>query len=1687
MLLARTAYAEAAELAEEAANSLAPADGAALLRETAERCDAAGERALALKLGRAAHALVPAEGLALGALAHALYVEGAMAEAWPLFQSAAPTLTFEQHPDETESYLFAYADLAQSRGETKTAEGLYERVMREHPPAAVAVDRLAALWAPSRPREAVELLADFLEQSAASERVGRQLLALAARAKNELVDVELAARLLRRAAPMMAEPSEVHAALITLLRDAGRTHELMQELHTLASRALAARDLPTATVALEEEAQLAETVGRVDDALTSLAQLTELCREKNERVLAAEYERRRAEIFRDAKLDLVSAQEALEKSYGFYPDLRTAQLGVTLAARREDAAVEARWVEREVELATAPPERAHAQLRLAQLQASSLQSRDRAEVSAREALRTLPTFEAAETFLLRLLEEDGRVSEVAAYFEEQAARAATAGERSRLFRRAAVIYRDQAHRPDAAAAALLAARAADPDDLSLTAEAADLLFESGRAMDAAEFDALLLEQDPFRAPSYERHRAFLSGSGDPQALASLMLRRAERETGDAAAQSYLEAAAAFDLAGALERARLCEDQAFEQSPSNDRAFEALRARGSPDVRRLAALYKQRADAVPTEAPARLSERAQALSGAGEALLAAEAWDDVLAVSPDDTAALEARAELAAGSGGPRASQPYDRRLLNLAREALPLATLVRIQLRLGHAALAAGASGDAADAFEAVVALDADGERGREALSLLAEVYARTQNATGLYRISLELARAARGDEAEALYRRAAALFEDPREVIDALLPLAALRPGDAAVVDRTVEALGSLGRDGELLALYQRSAGATGGARAAELLLRAAALTPEPTQAFELTERAAALDPQNLGALRTLAEEYRRRGAPMALIGVLTQLIALSPAGDEASLFRLELAQRSLQEGDLHQARAALHAILERGASGAGYAEALTALEPLLNDDSDALARSDVLAARAELSSGTPRARLLFEASLAAERGLDRVKATRLCRAALADEATLGGFLLLARLYDAMEDPAKSAPALVQAAPLAEPDARGALYLRAAEAWERAGDPAEAQELVEKVAKEFPEVLSADEAAGRLIRLGAVGRALELGFGPKMERREFAAALALADGAQDIPRAEQALWALLESGEGAGYLARLLGAVLARGSVAQKLELADAAGAQRQGDAAVALYRSVLAGPAPLSDGEVEAASRALEHVMAVAPDLETLFQLATALEASSSHGWVEALLGHARTLSSEDGDRVLEQVAGQVPAQQQALWRELFERARATQNAPRALDWLQRLVRVTEDPRARAALNLELGELHVHALPDETHAREAFERVLTDDPSSVPAVRHLVSLYRNARDPMRYVAMVERLGRLAGAEAVAVECAPLAEAYEVVGRKADALRLLGELEETPERLKRRASLARELGLAGEALRFREKLVGDDAGALEEIGLGYLEQNLLPFAVRLGERLAADGKLSAASQRVFAERLANTREGAPLASRLWPALLRAQLDDADGWTLYAEALRGIGKAGEAELVDGLGAALTLSVDAVKVPSLRPVTRGPLTPTALPPGAVAVTVGPMSRLHATLKAALTGLGAPGVQVFLAPEGGVEAYLVSPDELVLGIGALAHFGPAELTFALGLALALGDPARKLATLEPIPELAGALAGLLDSVPNSLAAVRVAALMDGAMRGSSTGWPEAAQRLATLDGFRAIAARVLTLVE
>ncbi|MCU0695450.1 MAG: flagellar hook-length control protein FliK [Myxococcaceae bacterium] len=1667
---------EAVTLFEAAAEASAPADAASMLRHAATLARSAGDDDGTLRLLRRAHQLVPARGDDLEALADALYLKGALKEALPLHEALAAATSFDDRPDEAERVLLRLADLAEQLGDQSVAEATLRKLVQERPLLTQAVERLAALFSARGERRAsLELRARHLEQLSASARTAERFVGLAREAHTAFGDLELALRLFQRAAERHETPLSVRREAARMLREANRPAELMGELVEIAQLELTAGNVDEALAAWSEEARLAEGLGRTDDALRSLSAIADVCEDEGRSEEAATALLHRAELLRDARLDLEGATGSLERAWGLSPRPAFAQMAIDLARRRGDRNAEIDWLERTLS-GLEPREKGRAFVTLARLHlglaamgtpadvaAAPMLAPDQAEAALKQALSLLPADAEAEAMLLALYERQDRVADVAAFYEEAAAREQNGARRAEQLLKAAALYKDRAGRPHEAAAALLAARASSPDDDSLTAKVADQLSELGRRQDAADFDALLLERDPFH-PAFERHRAFLADSGDEQALAQLSSRRAEREHGDVAAARWLEAAAAFRRAGATERAQVCEAQAFEAAPQNHEAFQSLLAQAADDPRRRAELLSARARAVPGEASLLLKQRAETLESARETLLAAAAWDDYLALIPDDLEALERRGELAAQGGGARAAQPYDRRLVQQGGEGLAGALRLKLWLRLGQAALEAQAFRDAVDAFEAAFALDPEGPRGRDALSSLEEAYGRLADSSGRYRTVLRLARRAEGPDAEALYRRALALQDAPEDGIEALDALLPAHPADVALYEAGVRAYRARGRLGDVLGLHERFARAVGGSRAATALLAAAELAErdlgEPARALELKEEAARLDPSNVEVLRLLLDDARRRGDTGAVTAHLTALVAGPVDETTRAGFSLELAAVLEGRGDVEGAARVLTGLQTGGPSAAGYAQALEGLTRLATMRGDDLALAELQLARAQLVPAGERSERLVEAARSLVKAKVPGRAEAVLREALAERPSLEAWRLLVDVLRQADRHEALAVALVQQADVSEPGARAPLLLEAVDASSRAADPRKALETLERLLREAPGFLAPSQAAERFLALGAPARAVAVGFSAALASGDAAGALELALRADAGAEAREARWALAEAD-----VRDARAAVLLEGAD-ETATLRFATLAERQGalELAEPLWRRLF-----VTRDSAEALA-ALVRTGRLAGAFDE------ALDARAPRA-VARLLEFAAQVDVERRERLLVTLAELVPERRRVALREVASLRLTHQRWADAVAALAQLASLEEDPKARAALHVERGELLRHRLGDAPAARLAFERALADDVSQVAAVRELVDLLQG--DAERFVPMVERLVGVAGEEAITSVRPQLADAYESLGRLKDAARILAGLEETPERLGRRAALLERLGLKGEALPLRERLATTPQ-ELEAVLLGYLEVELVPFAVRLGSRLLDEGALSPSTRRRLAERLSNTSQGAALAVRTWPKLLEGAVADADGWTLLAEALGHLGREADARLADGFGAVLTGTPGPAPMVSVSPVVRSPH-PTALTPPAATVPVSEasMPRLWQVLSEAGRSLGLESLTVLLDPAGGVEAWFADERRLVLGAGALAVFGPTEVSALLAVAAALGGDGQALAEPGEVPHFAEACATAFRAVPSSLALGRVVAFLDERVRGGDVRAVDVATLLKDSDAFRAVA--------
>jgi hypothetical protein len=184
--------------------------------------------------------------------------------------------------------------------------------------------------------------------------------------------------------------------------------------------------------------------------------------------------------------------------------------------------------------------------------------------------------------------------------------------------------------------------------------------------------------------------------------------------------------------------------------------------------------------------------------------------------------------------------------------------------------------------------------------------------------------------------------------------------------------------------------------------------------------------------------------------------------------------------------------------------------------------------------------------------------------------------------------------------------------------------------------------------------------------------------------------------------------------------------------------------------------------------------------------------------------------------------------------------------------------------------------------------------------------------------------------------------------------------------------------------------------------------------------------------------------------------------------------------------VDGIAAALSASESPSPSAHVMALPRPSGFQHPTPPGALPVTEESLPRLYAALRPTLKKLGGGSLQLLLDPSGGVEAYLTRPDELVLGAGALACFGPVELGYLCALALSFGEKGIALSKPGSAEGLEAAAVAAFRAVPASLAAGRVLARLDPDMRGGDPSDVDEGAVLSANAAFRAVALTVLELV-
>ncbi len=1684
LLAERGAAGEAAREAEEAAGALPAGDAAPLLWSAVRWALAHDDSTLGLRLARKANTLGEAQGENLELLADLLYVHGAVAEALPLQRRIVAAIDIADRPEEAERHLLRLADLAETAGEHPLAIASLERLIAERPLNFVAVERLAALLKPNDPRASLRRLADYASLLSRSVRAETMLRDLGRRAFNELHDVEMASNLLRKAIDASEAPLELVLERNQLLRGAGLFGELFPELPRAALLLLDAGRREEALAAYEEEVALGLRLGHVDEAIRTLRAMADVCQDAHDPARAAAFLRRQAEVLVESRLDLEAAQLTLERAWGVNQSSLTAEQGVRLARRRGDAQLEIVWLERTLPGLSSSSEKAKTHVALARLYVglgaaepsvdhASWSAPAEAEAQLKAALALVPRHPDAEALLFALYERFERAGDQAAYLEDSAESLPQGPERAALMLRAAALYKDKAGMPREAAVALLAARSSHPDDDALTEKVADLLYQLGQKPQAAEFDGLLLAKN-IRHAAFARHLEYLDKERDDEGLAELLVRRAEVEEGEAAASWWLRAAAAYRRSGAVERAKVCEQQAFERSPASDEAFGHLVERVKHDVRAHADVLWTRARARPDQKSALLLERARLLEKANEALLAAAAWDDVLQSEPNLQAALLARGKLAFEAGGAKASLPYDRRLLDVADHALELKDRIRIRLRIASASMDVRAWKDAATMLEAALELDPAATNRHELLSTLLTAYNEAGQSDGVFSTSLRLAKESPRPEAEALYRRAAALHPEPSVALDALLPLFEWHPSERALFERVQEGLLSLGRDGELVAAHERFAQAIGGAEGARVLFQAMQRVEtkllDATRAYELLSRAVAMDPSNLEIAEAWAVALRKRRDVPALLKALERLATLRTDDDGRAQAELERAALLAANGQRQEAVAVWEHLRAQGPASSGYAAALVALESAYAEAHDEAQLWPVLKARAALVTFDAQAELLTRAAQTARRARAFGEALDLARQASAVRPSFESERLVADVALEAGDARAAGEALVRAAESAPAKKRSGLLVEAFTALETASAHREAASLLSRILKEFPKAIEVEDAARRFVALGAKDLALDAAFAPLLEQEKFDEAWQLASDAGDAARATEALWA--------GAKARHTPAIE---------RLLEVLKASRDADGVERLLPMMKKPQAMLSERAARMLFFDFERRSGLEA-LEKLHALSAAADEAIASGrapLLELLLPRIEALGPAQVEALLDAALAAFPERKKSILNQLLALRMARGQFPQAVAALGELAGLETDPRARAALRYEQGMLLLKELKEPKAAAASFEKVLIDDAMNAGAVRELFVLL-DSGDAPRFIAIAERLKSLLGPDAAASRHEELASAYEAVGRAKDAYALLATLPASPKILERRVRLGESLGLLGDVLALKERLATTDADR-EKVLLGYLSADLIPFAVRLAGEMLQRSAVSFATQCLLAQRLAPTPQGSALAVRLWPEILKTQPIDVDGWTLFGEALAHAGLPAHAPVADAVGAVLSSSNDRPRPVALQAVVRGPGSGrTEVPGGALQVTSETMPRLFAAIDAARRAFGAAEGPLYLDPAGGCEVWLAAGGALVMGALALTHFGEVELKYACAVALALGDDSEALRRPGQVRGVAAAAVRGFDACPSTLAAGRVLSAWDERVRGGDPAAALPSELLPDNPAFDAVLRRVIDVL-
>ncbi|MCL2625586.1 MAG: flagellar hook-length control protein FliK [Cystobacterineae bacterium] len=1072
LLARKDEFQEAIGFLEAAAKTASSIEAANLLRYAAQWAQKLGDDGRELHLLREAQKLHPAEGEELSRFAQLLYFKGAVEEALPIVRQWAHSLDVSAFPEESQKAKLYLADVLETAGATEEARLVLEDILASSPQCLPALNKMVALLAPQKTEAGMVFWLKHFEQQVMGESFLGQTLAFARQAFLEFQNASLGGSLFLLAEKTAEDVRSLQEEHVALLRPLNQPEFAAKHLNKLALLRLKGGDIQGALEAWEEELRAQESLGNTHEILRTLQAMAELCEDEGRKQEAAEFYIRQARLVIEKQEAWQEALGYLEAAWRLSPQWVVADLGCQAAQRVERSQTKVLWQLRRIESAPEQEEKAKSLVALADVY-QELGEFDKQEEALKSALHLRPRFELAEQRFLVFLESQNRQEETAVYFETLAVLSAE-GERAALLMRAAEIWEKTHGCEVQAVSALLAARAAAPDDMDLLLCVADKLHKLGQHDKASEFDGCLLKQSPLHSV-FERHCGFLKERGEGLSLAKLLARRAEVEPSEQGLVRFLEAADIFEQWDERQEAARCEQLAFEIRPEDDRAFLRLKKRFEQNPLKLSTLLAERAEhSEEGEALSLLRERASVLMKAGDWVGAAFAYDGLLERVPDDVEGLRARAELAFQSGGAQAAQPFDMRLLRLESSGLSAEEQAGLWVRVAQAAKESQAFGEAEDALKRAWQLAPESDFGKAALSGLEEVYVKQGDLENLYHIRLVIAQRAQGEEAFALLDAASKMEGLKDKGLAALQLLFHLNSTDEGVFNRTAATLSEMGMVEEELGLRERYAYSVGGEKGAQSLVDAALLVKDDLgRSLSLLDKALFLDGQNLAALQVKAQVSRQKGDWVSLGGVLPILTQRSPEELLPEIYQawMELAEGKESQGDVGGAIEAFEFLSSKGGEVFSL-KALEGLERIWKEQGNVRGLSQILLRRAAKTTGEAAAKLLLEAAHGFQNSGAFEEALNAASASLSLRPTTKGWLLVAQVNRALRCFLEAANAWKSAADMVSGDLKARWWLHAADAMEQAGDLDGAEQLLSQTRREFPSMLPDGLWTQRMLRL---------------------------------------------------------------------------------------------------------------------------------------------------------------------------------------------------------------------------------------------------------------------------------------------------------------------------------------------------------------------------------------------------------------------------------------------------------------------------------------------------------------------------------------------------------------------------------------------------------------------------------------